>query len=142
MLAQVGLERVADQRVGDPASLRRRGLSGGERKRLSVALELVHRPPALVLDEPTSGLDSAAALSLCSCLKKLAAEQVVVASLHQPSAAAFRQFDVLTLLGAGGTTLYFGPRDGALAHFEKAGLAVPPYTNPPSTTSTLPPIRS
>ena len=130
VLAQVGLERVADQRVGDPASLRRRGLSGGERKRLSVALELVHRPPALVLDEPTSGLDSAAALSLCSCLKKLAAEQVVVASLHQPSAAAFRQFDVLTLLGAGGTTLYFGPRDGALAHFEKAGLAVPPYTNP------------
>ena len=130
VLAQVGLERVADQRVGDPASLRRRGLSGGERKRLSVALELVHRPPALVLDEPTSGLDSAAALSLCSCLKKLAAEQVVVASLHQPSAAAFRQFDVLTLLGAGGTTLYFGPRDGALSHFEKAGLAVPPYTNP------------
>jgi ABC-type multidrug transport system ATPase subunit len=82
ILAQLGLTHVRDALVGGAA---RRGVSGGERKRLAVGVELVTRPALLLLDEPTSGLDAAAALALMRVLTSLARRgQTVAAAIHQP----------------------------------------------------------
>ena len=85
--AQVGLSHVRDVIVGSPLN---KGISGGERKRLCVAMELITRPLLLFLDEPTSGLDSVTALSLCSLLKRLARSKActVVCTIHQPQVRA------------------------------------------------------
>ena len=86
ILTTLGLDDAANTRVGDPsAAPDALGRFGGERKRLGMALELLHKPALLVLDEPTSGLDSAAAIDVLRALNTLArAETAVVISLHQP----------------------------------------------------------
>ena len=95
--------------VGRPGE-GKRGASGGQRRRLSVALELCGDPSLLFLDEPTSGLDAVATMSLVRSLQALAKRGVCcVAVIHQPSAAAFFAFDRLLLLRAGGSLVYEGP---------------------------------
>ena len=97
----LGLVQIQDSIIGDEEQ---RGISGGQRKRVNVGLELVAEPSILFLDEPTSGLDSASALELCNTLRHIARQRkmVVAAVIHQPSPSAFAQFDDLLLLGKGG----------------------------------------
>ena len=104
------------------------GVSGGERRRVAVAVELVACPGVLALDEPTSGLDASAATSMIFTLRHLASlgsGRVVVFSVHQPSPRAFRAADKVLLLAPGGRALWSGaPRDCASA-FRAAGVGCP-----------------
>lgn len=95
VMAQMGLTHARNTIVGTPI---KKGISGGERKRLCVAMELITGPKLLFLDEPTSGLDSVTALSLCTKLKALAVDCTIINTIHQPQAKIFRLFDKLVLL--------------------------------------------
>ncbi|KAG0620262.1 hypothetical protein M758_4G202700 [Ceratodon purpureus] len=107
-----------------------RGLSGGEKRRLSIALEILTRPRLLFLDEPTSGLDSAAAFFVVTTLRNLARDgRTIIASIHQPSSEVFELFDNLTLLSSG-KLIYFGQANCAIEHFTAAGFSCPPLRNP------------
>ena len=134
LLETLDLQGCMHTRIGEPGvtSGRRKGVSGGERKRIAIALELLHEPPLLVLDEPTSGLDSAAALHVTGLLATLArGSQAVLISLHQPSSRAYAQVAHLGLLTPSGHTAFFGPAAEAIAHFERAFAApLPPLTIP------------
>ncbi|KAL4427313.1 hypothetical protein ABPG77_003222 [Micractinium sp. CCAP 211/92] len=114
--------------VGSPL---RKGISGGERKRLCIAAELLTRPKLLMLDEPTSGLDAATALSLCTLLRELADTRrcTILCTLHQPSAKIFSLFHNLLLLQSG-RIVYQGSPAQAVNVFAKAGFPCPPLTNP------------
>ncbi|KAG8720659.1 hypothetical protein FRC09_009177 [Ceratobasidium sp. 395] len=111
VIRQLGLSEVAHSRIGGEGSTRR-GLSGGERRRVSIALEIVAGVEVLVLDEPTSGLDSVSAAKVAQVLADLAHDEenpvAVVASIHQPSSRLYHQFDSVLLL-ARGRQVYFGP---------------------------------
>jgi len=106
LLRELSLSKVADSRVGGELL---RGISGGERRRLSVGLELITEPRILFLDEPTSGLDSHAALLVMSMLHDMAARRnsVVICTIHQPRSSIFNRFHRLLLL-AEGRRLFFG----------------------------------
>jgi len=146
LLTQFGLQECRNVAIGHPEGLK--GLSGGQKKRLSVALELMGNPSLLFLDEPTSGLDSVAALSLVRLLKSIAQSgATVIATIHQPSAAAFFHFDRLLLL-AKGQACYLGQIPELVPFFSRAGFPCPEYHNPadfamevlattPDTPSTL-----
>ena len=131
LMRRLGLAKVADARVGGG---RARGLSGGERKRLSIACELVGSPAVLFADEPTSGLDSFQAERVVAALSELAKAEgrTVVASVHQPRSSAFALFDDLVLL-AEGRVAYSGPAADALAYFaskEGGAHSCPQHFNP------------
>ena len=127
LIRRLGLVNVADTIVGD---IKRRGISGGERKRLSIGCELLGSPNLLFLDEPTSGLDSFQALRVVDALKELAADgTTVVMSIHQPRGAIFEQFDDLLLL-SGGELLYSGEASSAASHFARLGHACPSRISP------------
>ena len=107
MISALGLSKCADGRIGSALS---KGISGGERKRCSIGIELVTRPSIIFLDEPTSGLDSFAAYNVVRILRNLSRAgggTTVLCTIHQPSSEVFNVFDVLTLLG-GGSTNYHG----------------------------------
>lgn len=102
---EMGLGDCADRVVGN---WQVRGISGGEKKRLSIALEILVRPRILFLDEPTTGLDSASAFFVVQALKNISRDgRTVISSIHQPSSEVFALFDDLFLL-SGGETVYFG----------------------------------
>lgn len=117
VLGQLGLTDVAHTRVG---SVERRGISGGEMRRVSIGIELVAAPDVLVLDEPTSGLDSVSAARLVKLLKSLTedkeSETTIIASIHQPSSALYHSFSQVVLL-SNGRQLYFGPGGSRPAEF-------------------------
>ena len=108
-------------------------MSGGEKKRLAIACELIDQPELIFLDEPTSGLDAYQAEQVVHrpALRDLsrAASCTVVCVIHQPSGKVFSLFDDLLLLSEGEVT-YFGPADRARAHFGRAGLSCPPHHQP------------
>lgn len=105
LIQKLNLEMAADTIVGDTKV---RGISGGERRRLSIACELISSPSVIFLDEPTSGLDSTAAASLIAALRSLAdSGETVVAVIHQPSQHVFSAFDDLLLVSEG-KQMYFG----------------------------------
>ncbi|KAL5533512.1 hypothetical protein ACEPAF_5288 [Sanghuangporus sanghuang] len=127
VIEQLGLTEVADTRIGDGE---RRGISGGEMRRVSIGLELVGRPDALVLDEPTSGLDSVSASRVADVLRAVAHDPerptAVIASIHQPSSKLYHTFDSVMVL-AHGRALYSGPGGLApLAYFAARGVPSPP----------------
>jgi ABC-type multidrug transport system ATPase subunit len=98
-----------------------RGLSGGERKRLSIACELISSPPVIVLDEPTSGLDSYQATQLTGFLRKLAdSGKTIIAVIHQPSQQVFSMFDDLVLVSEG-HMMYYGEIEKVRSYLQSLG---------------------
>ncbi|KAJ1664974.1 hypothetical protein IW140_002773 [Coemansia sp. RSA 1813] len=125
VMRQLRLSNVAGTRIGGPGM---RGVSGGERKRVSIGIELVTDPSILVLDEPSSGLDSSSAEMVVKLTKDMCHERnlCTLMTIHQPSAEIVAQFDKLILLSQG-KLVYMGPADQALRYFEQLGY---PSTNP------------
>ncbi len=118
-LKELNQLETASLRVGTPLD---KTISGGQRKRLNIALELIREPPVLFLDEPTSGLSSADSENVISLLKAQAAKgRIVVATIHQPSSTVYRMFDRLWLLDKGGRPIFDGNPLDALVHFRTEG---------------------
>ncbi|KAJ3084541.1 P-loop containing nucleoside triphosphate hydrolase protein [Rhizoclosmatium globosum] len=128
IIMQLNLNGCRKTWIGDSLS---RGISGGERKRVSIGVELVTNPKILFLDEPTSGLDSANSLGILETIKKLAVSRgmIVLMTIHQPRTEILELFDKILLLSLG-KTLWFGPTNAALEHFNDLGFPLPPKTNP------------
>lgn len=127
LIQELGLEAVKDNRIGDAAQ---RGVSGGERKRTAIAVELITKPAVLFLDEPTSGLDASTALSLVQTLKSLCnSGHTVVCTIHQPRANILWLFNQILLLESG-RTAFTGPPQEAVAFFASVGHEIPAMTNP------------
>ena len=130
LLDRMGLAHVRDTLVGGEQV---RGISGGQRKRVNIALELITEPPLLFLDEPTSGLDATSTLEVLNVLHALAQDgKTIVMTIHQPRQEAFRLFDMVILLAKGGKLAYFGPSvPGVSGYFEqRSGVAAPECSNP------------
>ncbi|XP_043815947.1 ABC transporter G family member 22 isoform X2 [Manihot esculenta] len=118
VIYELGLERCQDTMIGGSFV---RGVSGGERKRVCIANEILINPSVLFLDEPTSGLDSTTALRIVQMLQDIAeAGKTVVTTIHQPSSRLFHKFDKLILLGKG-SLLYFGKASEAMSYFSSIG---------------------
>jgi ABC-type multidrug transport system ATPase subunit len=119
VLALLGLTHVSDVVIGSSS---KRGISGGEKKRVNIAMEMVTNPVGLLLDEPTSGLDATTAEDVMSALKRIAETGVtVVAVIHQPRVEIFKMMDTLMLLGRGGKTVYLGKASAVEDYFEQIG---------------------
>ncbi len=123
ILDELRLTHVADSRIGNAHV---RGVSGGERRRVSIGMELVTSPQILFLDEPTSGLDSSSANSLMLLLKQLAHDgnRIVVLSVHQPSKKSFLNMDQIILL-AKGKVIFSGPTTSAASYFASHSFPCP-----------------
>jgi ABC-type multidrug transport system ATPase subunit len=128
IISAFGLHEQRNVKVGTPLQ---RGLSGGQKRRLSIASMLVTLPKVVFLDEPTSGLDSSASHQVMSCIKKLALENnmLVLTSIHQPSSATFQLFDKCLLLSRG-KQLYFGNASEVPAYFDTTAFPIASNINP------------
>ncbi|KAK4443946.1 P-loop containing nucleoside triphosphate hydrolase protein [Podospora aff. communis PSN243] len=128
LLDSFGLREQASTLIGTPV---RKGISGGQKRRVGVASQLITSPKILFLDEPTSGLDSAASFEVVNYLKGVAKRNnlIVVVSIHQPSTAVFNLFDKLLLLSAG-KTHFFGRVSDVERHYESIGHELPLHVNP------------
>ncbi|OQR88557.1 ATP-binding Cassette (ABC) Superfamily, partial [Achlya hypogyna] len=127
VIEELGLEKCRDTQIGGG---RIRGISGGQRKRLSFATEILTNPSLLFVDEPTSGLDSFMAESVIQMLQKLAREgRTVIATIHQPASELFVLFDKLVLL-SDGQLVYNGKASEAVEYFASQGYPCPNYMNP------------
>eukprot|EP01041_Mallomonas_annulata_P006045 gene6045-12187_t len=128
VLKTMGISYCVDVIIGDT---RTKGISGGERKRVCVGMELLMNPKLLFLDEPTSGLDSTTALSLCSTLKGMAdsGQCTVVCTIHQPQTMIYDLMDNLILMKKG-SIVYQGRADKALDYFGACGYPCPQRMNP------------
>ncbi len=112
------LEKLLHTKIGSPEQ---RGLSGGERRRVNIAHELVRNPLLLFLDEPTSGLSSVDSEHVVSLLKDICTERkvTVLMTIHQPSGPIFNLLDKLLLVNTGGNIVYFGPASDVVSHFRE-----------------------
>ncbi|KAK4373982.1 hypothetical protein RND71_004659 [Anisodus tanguticus] len=127
IITQLGLTKCKDSIIGGPQL---RGISGGERKRVSIGQEMLINPILLFLDEPTSGLDSTTALRIVSSLRDLAkGGRTVVMMIHQPSSRLFYMFDKVLLLSEG-NPLYFGRGEDAMEYFSGIGFSPLVAMNP------------
>ncbi|KAF7300165.1 ABC transporter domain-containing protein [Mycena kentingensis (nom. inval.)] len=129
VLSALGLQSCADQRIGTPIS---RGISGGQKRRVTAACAMVTFPRILLLDEVTSGLDSTSAYQVVSAIRTLARAEgmFVIASIHQPSLETLSVFTDLLLLAPGGKTCYSGRVDGLAGFMERWGHPVGRFSNP------------
>lgn len=122
VITALGLDKCRDTIIG---GFFRRGISGGERKRVSVGHELLINPSVLLLDEPTSGLDSTTAMRLVTTLRSLAAGgRAVATTIHQPSSRLFQLLDKLLLL-SDGHAIYYGSASLAADWFHRLGFTLP-----------------
>jgi ABC-type multidrug transport system ATPase subunit len=127
ILDSLGLNECADTYVGGPLI---KGISGGQRKRTSVGIELITKPSILLLDEPTSGLDSYTAYSLIQVLKKIAkSNATVLVTIHQPSSEVFHLFDKVIFM-KDGRVLYQGSVPNIVPSLSSKGYMCPPNYNP------------
>lgn len=102
-----------------------KGISGGEKKRVCIAIEMVSEPSLLILDEPTSGLDSNKAMKVLSILKKLTKKHyTIIFTIHQPSYLLYAKLDSLILLDKG-ETVYQGDAQNIVAYIRSLGINVP-----------------
>jgi ABC-type multidrug transport system ATPase subunit len=127
LLAELGIEDCADTIIGNVLI---KGISGGQKKRTSVGVEMITDPSLLFLDEPTSGLDSFAAYNLIELLRDVARDgAAVVCTIHQPSSEVFHLFDLVMFLKAG-RIIYSGPASEISEYFAQRGHACPEHYNP------------
>ena len=128
LVTAFGLSNQSETLISTPI---RKGISGGQKRRVSVAAQLITSPKILFLDEPTSGLDSAASFEVISFVRDIAKKYniIVIASIHQPSTSTFAMFDKLLLLSHG-RTAYSGPVADIQHYFDQAGYPIPLYMNP------------
>ncbi|KAB8289656.1 hypothetical protein EYC80_010569 [Monilinia laxa] len=127
LLSCLRLRHIQHHRVGDTVEP---VISGGQRKRVSIGIELAAAPLVLVLDEPTSGLDATSALSIIGLLKALCRLGItVICFLHQPRLEIFQSLDRLLLL-ADGQEIYFARAFDAIEYFENVGFSIPNQCNP------------
>ncbi|KAJ8602097.1 hypothetical protein CTAYLR_001655 [Chrysophaeum taylorii] len=128
VMRELGLAKIADNVVGDETKV---GISGGQKKRLSVAIDLLANRPIMLIDEPTTGLDAAAAADVVQALERLSKSQrrTIIASIHQPPWALMQRFEQLLLL-ASGRVIFNGPPAGVPEFFASGGSPVPPNENP------------
>jgi ABC-type multidrug transport system ATPase subunit len=117
MLAELGLQSIARRRVGSPGE---KTISGGERSRLNLGVDLGSRAEVFLFDEPISGLSSKDSEHVAETLRSLAREKIVIASLHRPGAPVLRLFDKVLLLDSGGRLAYFGTPAGMVGYFRDA----------------------
>ncbi|KAI0014578.1 ABC transporter, partial [Xylariomycetidae sp. FL0641] len=132
VLLKLGLKDCADTLVGSAAV---KGISGGERRRVSIAVQVLTDPRVLLLDEPTSGLDAFTAAGLLEALQGLAREgRTLVLTLHQARSDLFRRHGHcggrVLLLARGGRPAYAGPAPGMLPYFRRLGFPCPTHANP------------
>lgn len=119
VISELGLQKCENTIIGNTFM---RGVSGGERKRVSIAHEMLVNPSLLILDEPTSGLDSTAAHRLVTTLASLAQKgKTIITSMHQPSSRVYQMFDSVLLLSEG-RCLYHGKASEAMNYFESVGF--------------------
>jgi len=117
MLDSLGLTETAELKVGNALN---KTISGGQRKRLNIALELIREPAVLFVDEPTSGLSSHDAENVMDLLKQLTLTgKLVFVVIHQPSSDIFRMFDRLLILDTGGYPIYYGNPSDSLLYFKR-----------------------
>eukprot|EP01114_Cavostelium_apophysatum_P012545 TRINITY_DN2833_c0_g1_i4.p1 TRINITY_DN2833_c0_g1~~TRINITY_DN2833_c0_g1_i4.p1 ORF type:complete len:1333 (-),score=277.19 TRINITY_DN2833_c0_g1_i4:35-4033(-) len=127
VIAELGLNHCANTQIGGEFI---RGVSGGERRRVSIGIQLLTNPSLLFLDEPTSGLDSTTANNIVSSLVNLTKRgRTIICTIHQPRSAIFYMFDQVMLLSKGDIA-YFGPANRILSFFKEQNYEIPPYTNP------------
>ena len=118
VLEDLGLGETKDLKVGSPL---RKTISGGQRKRLNIGLELLREPAVLFCDEPTSGLSSRDSENIIDLLKELSLKgKLVFAVIHQPSSDIFKMFDKLLILDFGGYQIYYGNPVDAILYFKKS----------------------
>ena len=107
----LGLGKVANNHIGEPS---KRGLSGGERKRVCIGMELVTDPTVIFLDEPTSGLDAYTACTVIDYLRRLTRQgRTIIATIHQPSSKLYHMFDDIVLLAEGEVVYSWTMRGGS-----------------------------
>ncbi|XP_057807966.1 ABC transporter G family member 23 [Salvia miltiorrhiza] len=128
LMQELGLVHVADAFVGDEEN---RGISGGERKRVSIGVDVIHDPPILLLDEPTSGLDSSSALHVVELLSSMARarQRTIVLSIHQPSYRILQRIPSFLILSRG-SVAHHGSLQALELAITKQGFKIPPQINP------------
>ncbi|OMJ10951.1 ABC transporter G family member 7 [Smittium culicis] len=128
VIKSLRLASVENSYIGDE---RNKGLSGGEKKRVSIGVEIVTQPRIFILDEPTSGLDSNSSLVIVNLMKEIALMEnlICISSIHQPSSKVFYTFDKVILM-APTCIIYFGTTKDSLEYFSSIGYNCPPLENP------------
>ncbi|KAJ9707707.1 hypothetical protein PVL29_002656 [Vitis rotundifolia] len=127
VISELGLTRCRNSMIGGPLF---RGISGGEKKRVSIGQEMLINPSLLLLDEPTSGLDSTTAQRILTTIKRLASGgRTVVTTIHQPSSRLYHMFDKVILLSEG-CPIYNGPASTAMEYFSSVGFSTCMTVNP------------
>jgi ABC transport system ATP-binding/permease protein len=118
VLASLGLDRIKDIVVGNVLNKK---ISGGQRKRLNIALELIREPAVLFVDEPTSGLSSRDSENVIDLLKELSLKgKLIYVVIHQPSSDIYKMFDKMVILDTGGYQIFYGNPVEAIMYFKKA----------------------
>mmetsp|Transcript_6200 Transcript_6200/g.14571 ORF Transcript_6200/g.14571 Transcript_6200/m.14571 type:complete len:601 (-) Transcript_6200:406-2208(-) len=128
LLNELGLSVCADTHVG---TIFFKGISGGQKRRLSIGVELVSNPSLLLLDEPTSGLDSASALHVIQLLRSVARTKgiAVAMTIHQPSHEAWKLLDTVSFMSSGQLVYFGAPSEPLFGFLSSAGYPVPPNAN-------------
>src|SRR5271169_3653163 len=128
VLSQLGLNHCADTLIGSEFV---KGISGGEKRRVSIAVQILTDPKILMLDEPSSGLDANTAHGVMELLQGLAKEgRTIICTIHQSRSDLFPLFGNLLLLANGGRVIYSGKGENMMQYFQDIGYPCPTFANP------------